>query len=94
MINNSSFLWQAIDLRVPKDGFETHCSPISADVLFVLKKQLYCSLSFAISRCQALVSLSGLLSGFIFPSQHVGLVRVATPIRYFKWLAVDRSGRV
>jgi len=32
------------------------------DVLFVLKKRLYCSLSFALSRCQSLVSLSVLLS--------------------------------
>jgi len=51
---------------VPRAGFETHCSPIFVDVLFVLKKRLYCSPSFAISRCQSLVSLSNLLSAFVF----------------------------
>jgi hypothetical protein len=30
-------LWQVIGLEVPGDGFETHCSSLFTDVLFVLK---------------------------------------------------------
>jgi hypothetical protein len=53
----------SIRKKVPRAGFETHCSPRFADILFVLKKRLYRSLSFALSRCQSLVSLSVLLLG-------------------------------
>jgi len=52
---------------MPKDGFETRCSPLFTDILFVLKKRLYCSLSFTLSRCQSLVSLSVLLSYSVHP---------------------------
>jgi hypothetical protein len=43
-------MFKKASFEVSKDGFETHCSPMFTDVLFVLKKRLYCSLSFAVNR--------------------------------------------